>query len=132
MSSVHSTHCCDKHGCKYGDDDCPVTLGKEQQEYPCETCGLTSEGYYGEGNDFGYYDSAMRWHPPDGSSERQREIEDAILAKAAAWFRREPSEEQKADPEKARMYNVACRVAQALERREFEDDGQEEAEEQDR
>lgn len=38
MSSVHSTHCCVRHGCKYGDEDCPVILGTEKQEYPCENC----------------------------------------------------------------------------------------------
>lgn len=39
--SVHSTHCCVRHGCKYGfgnDDDCPVVFGPEVQEYPCESC----------------------------------------------------------------------------------------------
>jgi hypothetical protein len=39
MSSVHSTHCCTQHGCKYGDKDCPVVLGIEKQGYPCEDCG---------------------------------------------------------------------------------------------
>ena len=24
---VHTTHCCAKHGCKYGDTDCPVVMG---------------------------------------------------------------------------------------------------------
>lgn len=36
--SVHSTHCCKIHGCKYGDEDCPVVNGEEVQEYPCEDC----------------------------------------------------------------------------------------------
>jgi len=31
--SVHGSHCCKKHGCKYCDDDCPVVLGTEEQEY---------------------------------------------------------------------------------------------------
>ena len=35
---VHLTHCCVVHGCKYGDDDCPVAEGINQQEYPCELC----------------------------------------------------------------------------------------------
>jgi len=30
---VHRTHCCKKHGCKYGDEDCPVELGIIEQEY---------------------------------------------------------------------------------------------------
>ena len=25
---VHRTHCCILHGCKYGDDDCPVVSGE--------------------------------------------------------------------------------------------------------
>jgi len=35
---VHTEHCCLKHGCKYGDDDCPVELGIKKQSYPCEWC----------------------------------------------------------------------------------------------
>jgi hypothetical protein len=33
---VHETHCCKKHGCKYGDIDCPVKLGLTVQKYECE------------------------------------------------------------------------------------------------
>lgn len=36
---VHITHCCVKHGCKYGDKDCPVVLEIVKQEYICESCG---------------------------------------------------------------------------------------------
>lgn len=35
---THSSHCCKKHGCKYGDDDCPVHHGHIIQDYPCEWC----------------------------------------------------------------------------------------------
>jgi len=39
---VHQTHCCFKHGCKYGynimQKECPVYAGKIKQEYPCESC----------------------------------------------------------------------------------------------
>ena len=35
--SVHDAHCCTTHGCKYGDEDCPVVLGKEQGIF-CEDC----------------------------------------------------------------------------------------------
>lgn len=35
---VHTRHCCKFHGCKYGDDDCPVALALKQQKYPCEYC----------------------------------------------------------------------------------------------
>lgn len=38
MSDVHSSHCCTRCGCKYGNDDCTVVLGTEEQEYPCEAC----------------------------------------------------------------------------------------------
>ena len=37
---VHRTHCCKIHGCKYGDDDCPVVLGIVKQDHPCEECGI--------------------------------------------------------------------------------------------
>ena len=36
---VHQAHCCIKHGCKYGEKDCPVVLGLTIQQYPCEDCG---------------------------------------------------------------------------------------------
>ena len=35
---VHESHCCFEHGCKYGYEDCPVTLGLTQQDYRCEDC----------------------------------------------------------------------------------------------
>jgi len=37
-SGVHAHHCCKRHGCKYGNDDCPVAYGNLDQEYPCEDC----------------------------------------------------------------------------------------------
>ena len=46
--NVHTEHCCLKHGCKYGDRDCPVATGKQEQSSHCETCGLVAEGYYPE------------------------------------------------------------------------------------
>jgi len=46
-TDVHTEHCCAIHGCKYGDPDCTVETGKRLQSYPCETCGLIAEGYYG-------------------------------------------------------------------------------------
>ena len=36
---THVTHCCIHHGCKYGDDECPVESGIRVQEHPCEECG---------------------------------------------------------------------------------------------
>jgi len=44
--SVHSTHCCKTHGCKYGDENCSVVLGNEEQEYPCEDCNNGTEEYF--------------------------------------------------------------------------------------
>ena len=35
---VHIHHCCEKHGCKYGDIDCPVILNLAKQNHPCEFC----------------------------------------------------------------------------------------------
>jgi hypothetical protein len=35
----HPSHCCAKHGCKYGDPDCPVESGEQKQDHPCEQCG---------------------------------------------------------------------------------------------
>ena len=36
---VHESHCCPKHGCKYGDEECPVVLGLTQKHNEhCEMC----------------------------------------------------------------------------------------------
>lgn len=35
---VHTSHCCEKHGCKYGDEACPVAMKVSPQEYLCEEC----------------------------------------------------------------------------------------------
>lgn len=45
---VHASHCCKWHGCKYGNEDCPVITGKVQQEYLCEYCytDLENEEYH--------------------------------------------------------------------------------------
>lgn len=57
-TGVHQTHCCDKHGCKYGDHKaCPVVLGKVKQEYPCETCGTCDQ------REGGFYTPDLVWHP---------------------------------------------------------------------
>lgn len=36
--AVHESHCCEYHGCKYGDKDCPVASSEVKQLYPCEEC----------------------------------------------------------------------------------------------
>ena len=47
---VHASHCCKWHGCKYGNDDCPVVTGKIDQKYLCEWCDvdLANEEYHKE------------------------------------------------------------------------------------
>lgn len=35
---VHQNHCCVVHGCKYGDEDCPVVSRDVVQSYSCEDC----------------------------------------------------------------------------------------------
>lgn len=37
---VHRTHCCVLHGCKYGDDDCPVETRQLLQDAICEGCWI--------------------------------------------------------------------------------------------
>lgn len=41
---VHAAHCCKFHGCKYGDEDCPVVTGEVKQLYICESCEYELEG----------------------------------------------------------------------------------------
>jgi hypothetical protein len=40
-TDVHRTHCCRRHGCKYGNSDCPVALKQVKQAFACEECGET-------------------------------------------------------------------------------------------
>lgn len=35
---VHQTHCCARHGCVYGEPDCPVYMSRIKQDFPCEDC----------------------------------------------------------------------------------------------
>lgn len=37
-TGVHAAHCCKEHGCKYGDNDCPVVSGEVEQKNPCQDC----------------------------------------------------------------------------------------------
>jgi hypothetical protein len=41
--TTHGSHCCKDHGCKYGDESCPVEAGTEPQEFPCEQCQYETE-----------------------------------------------------------------------------------------
>lgn len=41
VPDVHTGHCCDRHGCRYGKDatgECTVTSGAKPQERICEQC----------------------------------------------------------------------------------------------
>ena len=38
QTGVHKAHCCVAHGCKYGEESCPVGTGWTLQRYPCEAC----------------------------------------------------------------------------------------------
>jgi hypothetical protein len=35
IKNPHTEHCCKKCGCKYGEKDCPVVDGRQQQSFPC-------------------------------------------------------------------------------------------------
>lgn len=40
---THETHCCARHGCKYGDgSSCPVEANVVIQAYACEFCHSTA------------------------------------------------------------------------------------------
>ena len=41
---AHTEHCCRMHGCKYGDDYCPVWLGYKAQSFACEDCDYEVNG----------------------------------------------------------------------------------------
>jgi hypothetical protein len=41
---THRSHCCARHGCKYGSPGCPVVSGELVQDYPCEVCEFDDEG----------------------------------------------------------------------------------------
>lgn len=38
VKDAHTEHCCSKHGCKYGQEDCTVATGQKEQSHPCEYC----------------------------------------------------------------------------------------------
>jgi hypothetical protein len=42
-NGVHAAHCCIRHGCKYGDPQCPVMKKVVTQEYDCEMCDEDAE-----------------------------------------------------------------------------------------
>jgi hypothetical protein len=40
---THVTHCCEYHGCKYGNENCPVENKEVDQQYPCMECETLTE-----------------------------------------------------------------------------------------
>ena len=42
---VHIAHCCYIHGCKYGDENCPVASGEVAQKHLCYDCEEECEPY---------------------------------------------------------------------------------------
>lgn len=55
---VHINHCCVLHGCKYGDENCPVVGRQVEQEYLCEQCGEELENPILETNEI---ESELYW-----------------------------------------------------------------------
>jgi hypothetical protein len=43
---VHQHHCCIIHGCKYGDNDCPVVNAEVLQKFLCESCNYDNDMLY--------------------------------------------------------------------------------------
>lgn len=77
---VHMGHCCADHGCKYGDEDCPVAgLRIVQQSYPCEQCGERQEHI--DATMQGVEDEAASLYPWSDES-----IQDAIARRQRAAF----------------------------------------------
>jgi len=37
-ANMHTSHCCVQHGCKYGDNNCPVTKLQAKQNHECSQC----------------------------------------------------------------------------------------------
>jgi len=48
---VHTEHCCEIHGCKYGHDNCPVVNWRKKQSYACESCQEDAEGFEYSGDE---------------------------------------------------------------------------------
>lgn len=57
--NVHTEHCCFTHGCKYGEQDCPVANMKQLQSTPCEQCGKSEKFVLKTLEDF-YADAEIR------------------------------------------------------------------------
>lgn len=63
------THCCAVHGCKYGEEGCPVSARRVTQEYPCEECAraIDETGTFSKRGEVGYeLIVCLRRDPNDG------------------------------------------------------------------
>ena len=38
ITNMHLEYCCLEHGCRYGDEECPVGSGIIKQTHPCDEC----------------------------------------------------------------------------------------------
>ena len=45
-AGVHANHCCNEHGCKYMEADCPVVLGTVIQHRPCIDCDEAMQKHF--------------------------------------------------------------------------------------
>lgn len=59
---VHERHCCALHGCKYGDDDCPVENGLTKQEYTCEYCNEEGFKSLEDIEEYNYWKNKVKEH----------------------------------------------------------------------
>lgn len=77
---VHRTHCCLLHGCKYGDEDCPVVNKRVRQAYPCEDCGV-----YHDIHNMEEFDACVRIN--ETPEKEKREALMSGLAEINHWLR---------------------------------------------
>lgn len=125
---THIAHCCLQHGCKYGDNNCPVFTKKAIQSHPCRDCGLAqSSELYGEANEIGFYDSDMVWHEPTTNElqvdpEVEKLVEDKIINQICSFLREPLDKRIQNTPEHKNMYRIACCVAELIETKKWKND----------
>jgi len=87
---VHATHCCKRHGCKYGNENCPVELGLVKQEYGCEQgddfdedCFLTDR----EENDKRWKDVIDRFYVENDSMISEWSDKKKLILEYQKWLK---------------------------------------------
>lgn len=65
---VHTSHCCALHGCKYGDENCPVVLKTHKQEYDCESCDYDKEFPHIDTERLDFFENNAEWFRYTGIS----------------------------------------------------------------